>query len=138
MSVFWMGAHHNESIQAFAAVSLASELAHEVARDSMRQHTPAYASIRQNTSLASELPHELVREKSTTDLGPQELSTDKGGADVVLQAARHMALVHQAATEMASKESAQASICCELNLSSMLLTKPLATERVTSRHQVTN
>jgi hypothetical protein len=59
-------------------------------------------------------------------VGPQELATDKGGAaDVVLQAARHMALVHQAATEMASKESAQARICYELNLSSMLLTKPL-------------
>jgi len=109
MSVFWMGAHHNESIQAFAAVSLASELPHELARDSMRQHTSAYASIRQHTSLASELPHELARDKSAADLGPQELATDKGGADVVLQAARHMALVHQAATEMASKESAQAS-----------------------------
>ncbi len=71
MSVFWMGAHHNESIQAFAAVSLASELPHELARDSMRQHTSAYVSIRQNTSLASELPHELTRDKSATDMGPQ-------------------------------------------------------------------
>jgi hypothetical protein len=71
MSVFWMGAHHNESIQAFAAVSLASELPHELARDSMRQHTSAYVSIRQNTSLASELPHELTRDKSATDVGPQ-------------------------------------------------------------------